>query len=130
MVRLGAYGDPSAVPAHIWDNLLSHSTAHTGYTHQHSTNTAADYRRNMFSADTAGEARQAHALGYRTFRVIPVASYALQGKNALLENEILCPASKEAGQRVTCLQCKLCSGSDLKAKNVAIVAHGTNKAKA
>jgi hypothetical protein len=130
MVRLGTYGDPAAVPAAVWDNLLKHSAGHTGYTHQHSTNTASDYRRNMYSADTAREARQAHAFGYRTFRVIPVASYALQGKAALLENEILCPASKEAGQRVTCLQCKLCSGSDLKAKNVAIVAHGTNKAKA
>lgn len=130
MVRLGTYGDPSALPAHVFDNLLKHAAGHTGYTHQHSTNTAQAYKRNMYSADTPAEAQQAHAKGYRTFRVIPVADYTAQGKAALLSTEILCPASKEAGAKVQCNDCKLCSGSSIKAKNVAIVAHGTNKAKA
>jgi hypothetical protein len=44
--------------------------------------------------------------------------------------EILCPASKEAGERVQCAQCKLCGGNSVKGKSVAIVAHGTSKRKA
>ena len=128
MVRLGTYGDPAAVPATIWDQLLKDSAGHTGYTHQH--DKAPDYSRLMHSADTKAEALQAHRANRRTFRVIPVAEYNAQGPAALLKNEILCPASKEAGQRVTCEKCKLCSGSSVQAKSVAIVAHGTNKAKA
>ena len=34
-VRLGTYGDTSAVPSYIWDSLLSKSSGRTGYTHQH-----------------------------------------------------------------------------------------------
>lgn len=138
MVRLGTYGDPAAVPATVWDQLLKEAAGHTGYTHQHSPaytmhkapikQNAPDYQRMMYSADTAAEATTAHNAGLRTFRVIPIKDYTTQGQNALLKNEILCPASKEAGQRVTCDQCKLCSGSAIKAKSVAIVAHGTAKA--
>lgn len=128
MVRLGTYGDPAALPAHVFDDLLKHAAGHTGYTHQH--DKAPDYARLMHSADTKAEALQAHRANRRTFRVIPIADYAAQGKAALLSTEILCPASKEAGQRVQCDQCKLCSGSGITAKSVAIVAHGTNKARA
>jgi hypothetical protein len=129
MVRLGTYGDPAAVPSHVWDNLLKEAAGHTGYTHQHSTSytktNPADYQRVMYSADTMAQAEAVHRQNVRTFRVIPIKDYTTQGQNALLKNEILCPASKEAGQRVTCDKCKLCSGSQIKAKSVAIVAHGT-----
>jgi hypothetical protein len=130
MVRLGTYGDPLAVPASVWGNLLLNSAGHTGYTHQHNAN--SDYSRVMYSADTASEAIQAHAQGKRTFRVIPVKAYtdALStGHTALLNNEILCPASAEAGYKATCDKCKLCTGSSIKAKSIAIVAHGASKAK-
>lgn len=126
MVRLGTYGDPAAVPAAIWDQLLSEAAGHTGYTHQHEL--SPDYSRLMASVDNQHEAKAAHNAGLRTFRVIPIKDYTTQGQNALLSTEILCPASKEAGQRVTCDQCKLCSGSNIKAKSIAIVAHGTGKA--
>lgn len=126
MVRLGTYGDPAAVPASVWDNLLKEAAGHTGYTHQH--DKAPDYSRMMYSADTAAEAQTAHNAGLRTFRVIPIKQWQENGQNALLNAEIICPASKEAGQRVTCEKCKLCSGSSVKAKSVAIVAHGTAKA--
>lgn len=130
MVRLGTYGDPAAVPAAIWDHLLQHSTGHTGYTHQHQTGSAAaNYSRMMFSADTAAEATEAHAKGYRTFRVIPVQDYSTKGARALLQNEILCPASKENDRGVTCSQCKLCTGSTSAGKSIAIVAHGTARNK-
>jgi hypothetical protein len=127
MIRLGTYGDPAAVPQQVWDALLSQAHGHTGYTHQHDKN--PDYKRMMYSADTPAEAQQAHKNGFRTFRVIPIGEYKAQGKNALLKNEILCPASEEAGKRSTCNDCKLCSGNQTKAKSIAIVAHGTAKNK-
>lgn len=126
MVRLGTYGDPAAVPAHIWDDLLANAAGHTGYTHQHQHH-GADYSRMMYSADTADDAAQAHNKGFRTFRVIPVQQWQDHGKAALLKNEALCPASKEAGYKSTCSTCKLCTGSTTKARSIAIVAHGTGR---
>lgn len=123
MIRLGTYGDPAAVPATVWDNLLKNSTGHTGYTHQH--DKSPDYNRLMYSADNAQDAQNAHNKGHRTFRVIPVQDYAQNGKGALLHNEILCPASKENDKGITCNQCKLCTGSQSTGKSIAIVAHGT-----
>lgn len=125
MVRLGSYGDPSAVPKSVWDALLSDSIGHTGYTHQH--NASADYSRLMYSADNQGEAIKAHTEGKRTFRVIPVVTWQSMGKASMLSNEILCPASIEAGNKATCIDCGLCKGSSVKAKSIAIVAHGNAK---
>lgn len=126
MVRIGSYGDPSAVPNHIIDALLSESIGYTGYTHQH--NATTDYNRLMYSADSASEAIKAHSEGKRTFRVIPVLTWKEQGKASILQNEILCPASAEAGNKATCIDCGLCKGSSVKAKSIAIVAHGMAKA--
>ena len=123
MVRLGTYGDPAALPTLVIDALLKDSTGHTGYTHQHKAN--PDYTRLMYSADSAQDAIKAHSKGYRTFRVIPVHEYNEKGKAAVLNNEILCPASKENDKGVTCNECRLCTGSNSKGKSIAIVAHGT-----
>ena len=125
MVRLGTYGDPRAVPQSIWDNLLGDSLGHTGYTHQH--NISSDYSQVMYSADNKQDAINAHDKGYRTFRVISVAEY--NKGNSVLPNEILCPASKEQDYKTTCDKCKLCSGNTIKAKSIAIVAHGTSRNK-
>lgn len=125
MVRLGTYGDPAAVPRKVWDDLLAESEGHTGYTHQ--PELTPDYSRLMASADTPEQGRTYNAQGIRTFRVIPVNAWKEHGKAALNSTEILCPASKETGAKVTCQQCKLCSGSSTKAKSIAIVAHGTSR---
>jgi len=118
-VRLGTYGDPSAVPSYVWDSLLSGSKAHLGYSHQADTPNA-DYRPDlcMRSADSLEEAKKAWANGERTFRVTTNINDIVKGK------EILCPASKEAGKRVKCVDCGLCGGSSVNAKNIVIVAHG------
>jgi hypothetical protein len=126
MVRLGTYGDSVAVPSRVWNDLLSGAQGHTGYTHQH--DAEPDYHYLMASADTASEALKFHTDKVRTFRVIPVSDWSANGKASLLQNEALCPASKEAGYKSTCDKCKLCAGSSLKAaKSIAIVAHGTSR---
>lgn len=126
MVRLGTYGDPAAVPASVWNDLLGDSIGHTGYTHQHGMN--PDYSRTMASADTIEQAQAFHGKAIRTFRVIPVKAWTEQGKASILPTEALCPASKEAGYNATCETCKLCTGSTSKARSIAIVAHGTSRA--
>lgn len=125
LVRLGTYGDPAAVPSHIWESLISEATGHTAYSHQSAT-CGADFRPSymMESADNEAQARAAWANGRRTFRVVQSVADIIPGK------EILCPASKEAGRRVTCSQCKLCGGNAIKAKSIAIPDHGPQRSRA
>ncbi len=115
-IRFGAYGDPGAVPVSVWRGL--DSKRHTSYTHQW-------HRRpslrglSMASADSLDGAREAWRRGWRTFRVI-------RDTAELQANEILCPASAEAGKRTTCAQCGLCDGARAgdRRKSIAIVDHG------
>lgn len=118
-VRLGAYGDPAAVPRWVWDHLTRHATGWTGYSHQLKTPGAdVDPGRVMISADTEGDARAAWRRGFRTFRIVAAPSEAVAG------SEIICPATPEGGNRTTCENCKLCRGSATSARSVAVVAHG------
>ena len=111
-VRVGTYGDPAAVPSHVWDELLSEADTWTAYSHQYG------FRPDiaMQSADDHAQAVAHWKQGHRTFRVI--ADLGDLDK----ANEALCPASKEAGRRAQCTACKLCKGSSL-AKSIAIVEH-------
>ena len=72
----------------------------------------------MRSADTLAEAKSAWQSNQRTFRLVKSIDEVIKA------SEILCPASKEAGARVTCTDCRLCGGASIKAKSIAIVAHG------
>lgn len=126
-IRLGAYGDPLAIPSHILRALLSKSKGHTSYTHASGLLPDATMSHSMLSADTPEQALEAHNKGLRTFRVIPIKQWQTKGKESLLPDEILCPASKEAGAKVTCSDCLLCSGQHTKAKSIAIPAHGVGK---
>ena len=111
-VRVGTYGDPAAAPQAVWDELLSEASTWTAYSHQ------SGWRPDiaMQSADDYHESVLHWKAGRRTFRVI--ADLGHLDPN----NEVLCPASKEAGRRVQCTACKLCKGSTL-AKSIAIVEH-------
>jgi len=111
-VRIGTYGDPAAVPAEVWTDLLAEATTFTAYSHQ------SGWRPDiaMQSADNRAQAIAHWKAGRRTFRVI--ADLGDLDKS----NEALCPASKEAGRRVQCTACKLCKGSS-KGKSIAIVEH-------
>jgi hypothetical protein len=116
-VRLGAYGDPAAVPFAVWEQLLTHVSFVTGYTHQWRSHPELS-RYCMASCDSVGDRVHAKALGFRTFRV------AARGE-AAQEREIVCPASAEAGHKTSCDKCRACGGLTAKAKvDVVIAAHG------
>lgn len=123
-IRLGAYGDPLAIPSHIIRALLLKSKGHTSYTHASGLLPDSTMSHSMVSTDSPKQALEAHNKGQRTFRVIPLKQWQDKGTKALLKSEILCPASKEAGAKVTCSDCLLCSGQHTKAKSIAIPAHG------
>lgn len=117
-VRLGAYGDPAAVPFWIWDCALSWSQANTGYTHQWRVCDPQFARYVMASCDNAQDYVDAKASGYRTFRVRAAGE-------ALNAREVVCPASAEAGHKTTCAACVACGGHGSKARvDIAIIVHG------
>ena len=116
-LRLGSYGDPSAVPYEIWRNLIDKVQPRlmTGYTHQMS-HRAFDKRMGeicMISADTPKVALKAQADGLRTFRMT-------SDSTQLLPNEIVCVNETEG---TSCIDCGLCDGANDK-PNIAVLAHG------
>lgn len=117
-LRLGAYGDPAALPRLIIATLADAVGMRiTGYTHQWR-NPAFRFLRAyvMASCDSASDYARAKAEGWRTFRVIQKRMLPVLGSR-----EILCPSEK-----VQCIDCKLCDGvqyaSDRR-KDIAIHAH-------
>lgn len=98
--------------------MLDNGERATGYTHQWRTAPPTLAARVMASVHTLAEAREAWSRGWRTFRVMSSGDAPQQG-------EILCPASKEAGERTSCERCGLCNGSlpGDRRKSVAIYAH-------
>lgn len=113
LVRLGAYGDPAAVPSEVWDAALSQSAGHTGYTHQWKAPRLRWITRYVqASVDSEAEAKVAAANGLGYFRVKPIGA-------PMLDGETYCPAN---GADVTCATCRACSG---KGARVVIDAHGS-----
>ena len=117
LIRFGSYGDPAAVPVEIWQGLKAVAGGHTGYTHQWRDCDPAFADLCMASADSPEEAEQAHAKGYRTFRV------SLPGQIVKRKGESVCPASKEAGEKIQCFQCLACGGGKRRG-SITIAAHG------
>ncbi len=121
-LRLGAYGDPAAVPVEVWRALLQHVDGWTGYTHQW--RQAPDLKPFvMASVDSPAEYNEAHEQGWRTFRVRRVEKDGTT--EGLFGNEIVCPAALEAGKRTTCEECNLCRGASRPARSIAIIDHST-----
>lgn len=122
MVRLGTYGDPAAVPIKIMRNALTHAKGWTGYTHQWKSVSWKWRELVMASADSLADLDAAHKKGYRTFRVTPIGEGPIKGR------EFNCPASEEAGKKISCIDCLACMGTSAKNRaSVQIAAHGTGK---
>ncbi len=115
-VRLGAYGDPAAIPPAVWSRLLAGAAGWSGYTHCWRRSLAAPLRRwCMASVETVADMRAAQAAGWRTFRLSPF--------GGIEPGEIVCPASAEGGRRRTCETCRACSGGSPSRRSVTIAAH-------
>lgn len=116
-IRLGAYGDPAAVPLPVWQGLLAHGSGRAGYTHDWREARTQPYRELiMASVETEDQAREAQAMGWRTYRVRPHGS-------PVAPDEIVCPGSEEGGYARTCQNCGLCDGSS-KRRNIVTLPHG------
>ena len=115
-VRVGAYGDPAAVPFEVWEALLSRAVSNTGYTHQAHNKFFDDRLANicMISAETPKQAQKYHARGWRTFR-------ATSDTSALLPGEEIC-ASDAYG--ATCEACGKCDGAAKPGKSQVVKIHG------
>ena len=119
-LRLGAYGDPAAVPfAGAWRAAIDGAAHILGYTHQWAENpdAAAPYKGLcQASVSTPAEARAAMLGGWRVFLVAD-----LRGVDHGLGLLINCPSDKSTHPHTTtCEACKLCNG---KKANVWIVPH-------
>lgn len=126
--RLGAYGDPAAIPFKVLVDLVNRGSGKwTGYTHQWRKRKFQPLRELvMASTSSVKETREAWRRGWRTFRI-------RKPGEALLPGEFECPASEEAGKRKTCDTCGACNGIGLngsrsRAPSVSIVVHGTKGA--
>lgn len=113
-LRMGAYGDPVAVPWHAWTGLHDRKVW-TGYTHQWRLLAARPFRNVlMASCDGPAEAAEAAAAGWRAFLVTPVGETG---------GGIKCPSPV-----AECASCGLCSGLQKpNAPSIWIEAHGTAK---
>jgi hypothetical protein len=118
-VRLGAYGDPAAVPYGIWARLLLHARAWTGYTHAWRT---CDERFRLYlmaSVESESEALEAARRAWRSFRI-------RQPGGEVTAAEVVCPFESRG---VTCERCRLCAGASRPARSIVITAHGPRAAK-
>lgn len=115
-VRLGAYGDPVAVPFDVWKDVKN-APRWTGYTHQWRRPEAEPFRDLiMASCESPAEAAEAARMGWRTFLVRSV------GDLEQLEGMIQCPSERG----VQCAACGLCAGREHpNAPSIWIEAHGT-----
>ncbi len=121
LVRFGAYGDPAAAPAHVWQQIKAVAKGTTAYTHQWKRCDPAYQDFCMASVDSPQQAEKAKAMGWKTFRV-------LADFEELGEREIYCPASDEAGKVRTCSTCMACKGGTYKGQGtIAIRVHGGGK---
>lgn len=120
-IRFGSYGDPTAVPFAIWNDLAKRAAGWTGYTHEWRRTEFQVFRRLlMASIEKPEDAWTAWSFGWRTYRIrLP--------NDELMPFESVCPASNEAGWKSSCLICGQCDGSrpfDVR-RSYAIVAHGS-----
>ena len=120
-IRLGAYGDPAALPFEVWAGLLLvHTSGWTGYTHQWRTCDQRFRQIVMASVDTDAEYDEAKSMGWRCFRTVA-------DDTVEVDDAVLCPAYASG---VTCADCLLCCGTTRGAKSITMPIHGYQKKKA
>jgi hypothetical protein len=126
-IRLGAYGDPMALPLAVCEALAGGAGFATGYTHSWrlaNGKTARWARLIMASTESAEGTRAALARGWRVFAVT-------DGKReSIVPGLKQCPAtSKSAPSPVHCIDCGQCNGA-ARGAGFWIGAHGSRVARA
>jgi hypothetical protein len=118
-LRLGAYGDPAALPLHIIEKVCKDVKNYTGYTHAWRYCAEEFQRYCMASADDLEGSLEAQSVGWRTFRVCGPDSPRQKG-------EVVCPAADESNTDISCIQCGACDGRRRPTvkSNIVIQAHG------
>lgn len=120
-LRIGAYGDPAALPPYVVQELVQAASGHySGYTHAWK-NPKFSWLKSfaMASCNSLQDYQKAKSMGWRTFRVIPRSE---EGKilplREVLVNEggrreLQCPATNEAGRSKAqhCSTCNWCGGT-------------------
>jgi hypothetical protein len=92
----------------------------TGYTHAWKYCDPLHKHYCMASCDTEEEALLARSNGWRTFRVTESPG------DRSLSDEVICPASDEAGKKLQCIDCGACNGTSQGRKShIVIKAHGS-----
>lgn len=120
-LRIGAYGDPAAIPIEVWQNWLDLlkplKIGWTGYTRRWMYPENQGFKEFlMASTFNLAERDLARSLGWRTYHVLP--------QNAILPSGLtICPGSKEGGYAKTCRECLLCRGTAT-GKDIVTYAHG------
>lgn len=116
-IRIGSYGDPCCLPIEVWQKVLSVCKSHTSYTHAWKYCDEKYKDICMASVDTEKEYKLAISKGWRTFRT-------RLDTDRILENEFVCPASKEGGYKTDCATCGACKGNRAMSKTPVICSHG------
>ena len=106
IVRLGAGGDPSAVPFHVWIKLLDGVKGCSGYTAEWRSLPIHWQRLFMASVATPDQAWEAAAMGWRLYAAslseADDRAYEEQGVKACLSHAVDLP----------CVSCRQCDGTD------------------
>jgi hypothetical protein len=114
-IRLGAYGEPTAIPVQILARLNDLSKT-TGYTHRWYIKNCQDYRKYcVASVDSSAEYYLAKSMGWQTFRV-------RLANGELNPNEMVCPAESNG---TNCVNCMRCNGKGK--RDMVITVHGMLK---
>lgn len=118
-VRFGAYGDPSLISPDIVFGIMESCAGWTGYTHQWSQGFASVFSKVfMASTDNPVQVKIANEQGWSTFMALPQSTT----KKDMPFSCSICPAA--LSEKVHCLGCGKCNGSQSRLRNVVIPVHG------
>lgn len=117
-IRVGSYGDPTAVPLPYWSALLEGAAGYTGYTHQWQNTRFQGFRVYcMASVESVAQEERARKLGWSTFRV---------ATDATLHNSVAQRCPNDVDSTVTCRSCGACSGATPQ-RHIVILSHGPGR---
>ena len=114
-IRFGAYGDPTALPVEVLEQIANVASGWTGYTHRWSIPENKAYKKFcVASTDSIDTFEKAKKLGWQSFR------HATSAVDTLQSGETVCLAESIS---MLCKDCRLCNGRN-KDQHVVITRHG------